>query len=215
MELLKNLLTSLTRATIQEPQVYFEEQRHLIRPAEVMKRFDVYLKEQPAIYLPVRSTNKPFSFREGVYDDINHYLDLEERAYHGVLAWGLKDFVSDYRTNPYRMYILLTWEDLETGEEVIAGMISGRFLARKAHISHLIVDPKFQAKGVGRKLLQVWIEMMQEQNIPYCDLEVRVSNDVAIRLYESVDFRKQARIGRYYNDNHEDAWKMRRVNDKH
>lgn len=215
MELLKNLLTSLTRATSQEPQVYFEEQRHLIRPAEVMKRFDVYLKEQPAIYLPVRSTNKPFTFREGVYDDINHYLDLEERAYHGVLAWGLKDFIRDYRTNPYRMYILLTWEDTETEEEVIAGMISGRFLARKAHISHLIVDPKFQAKGVGRKLLKVWIEMMQEQNIPYCELEVRVSNNSAIRLYESVDFKKQARIGRYYNDNHEDAWKMRRINDKH
>lgn len=214
MELLKNILTSLTRVNSNQQQVQFEEQRQLIRPAEIMKHYRVYLKEQPALYLPVRSTNKPFTFREGVYDDIYHYIDFEERGYDGVLAWGLKDFIKDYRTNPYRIYILLTWQDLETDEEVIAGMISGRFLARKAHISHVIVDPKFQAKGVGRKLLQVWIEMMHNQEIPHCDLEVRVSNESAIRLYESVGFKKQARLTRYYNDNQEDAWKMRRVNDK-
>lgn len=212
MEFLKHILTSLTRTNSEHHQVLIEEQRQLVRPSEIMKHYQTYLLELPAIYLPVRSVSQPFKLREGHYDDIYKYINLEKRGYAGLQAWDLNDFIRDYRTNPYRVYLLLAWEDPQTGKEEIAGLISGRFLAKKAHISHLIVDPKYQGKGVGTGLLEIWIDLMEKQGIPYCELEVRVSNETAIRLYESVNFRKKVKMSNYYRDNHEDAWKMRRVN---
>ncbi|MBG9982622.1 GNAT family N-acetyltransferase [Aerococcaceae bacterium DSM 111020] len=212
MSNITNILKSLIKSQRRSDSQLLEEYKDLVRPAPLLEQFQSYINHQEPIYLSVLTSQKAFRIRVGTYRDIPAYLELEKKGYQGVLAWQMRDFIRDFRSNPYRIYLLLTWEHPKTHEEVIAGMISGRFLARKAHISHLIVDPVYQNNGVGQRLLTLWIDLMHKQDIPYCELEVRISNASAIHLYEAYGFKKVQRLHQYYYNNYEDAWKMRREN---
>ncbi len=76
------------------------------------------------------------------------------------------------------------------------------------HIVSLCVDPEYRRRGIGKQLMTKVEELMKKLfNVCLYRLEVRVSNFIAIMLYESIGYRIQARIPRYYS-NGEDAYLM-------
>ncbi|WP_297421326.1 ribosomal protein S18-alanine N-acetyltransferase [Thermococcus sp.] len=77
----------------------------------------------------------------------------------------------------------------------------------EGHIMSIAVDPKYRGNGIGSALLNEVIERLVNEGARYIGLEVRVSNENAIRLYESFGFRKIKRIIAYYSDG-EDAYYM-------
>lgn len=164
----------------------------------IMDRYRTYLHS-----LPIWSTdNQQYRLRFAHEEDFATIIDLEKDAYDGYMAWNLRDFMQDYARNPYCVYILC--ENIETQQ--IVGMVSGRFLARGAHISHLIVHPSLHARGIGSRLLETWIELVRREKIPVITLEVRESNRGAQRLYERFGFIKQKVIHFYYDNNAEAAY---------
>jgi len=76
------------------------------------------------------------------------------------------------------------------------------------HIGNLAVDPARQGEGIGTELLLASIERAVRAGVATATLEVRASNDRAIRLYERHGFRPIAIRKRYYSDNGEDALVM-------
>jgi ribosomal protein S18 acetylase RimI-like enzyme len=66
--------------------------------------------------------------------------------------------------------------------------------ACKAAVLSLAVDPAWQGRGIGRRLLATALERLRALGAPRVRLEVRPDNLVARRLYESVGFR---RVGDY------------------
>ncbi len=77
----------------------------------------------------------------------------------------------------------------------------------EGHIMSIAVDPDYRGNGIGSALLTEAIERLINEGARYIGLEVRVSNEKAIRLYESLGFRKLKRIIGYYADG-EDAYYM-------
>ncbi|NJE05305.1 ribosomal-protein-alanine N-acetyltransferase [Thermococcus sp. M36] len=77
----------------------------------------------------------------------------------------------------------------------------------EGHIMSIAVDPAYRGKGIGSALLTEVIERLIKKGARYIGLEVRVSNERAIKLYESFGFRKIKRIIGYYADG-EDAYYM-------
>ena len=70
------------------------------------------------------------------------------------------------------------------------------------------VDPAYQGRGIGRRLLDELLDFA-DGGVVY--LEVRTDNEAALALYDSAGF---ARIGlrrRYYRVSGADAYTMRRV----
>lgn len=76
------------------------------------------------------------------------------------------------------------------------------------HIANLAVAAHEQGKGVGAWLLDRALERGREAGCLYATLEVRVSNERAIRLYEKRGFRGVAMQHGYYVDDGEDALVM-------
>jgi ribosomal-protein-alanine N-acetyltransferase len=74
-----------------------------------------------------------------------------------------------------------------------------------AHITTIAVHPLYRGRGIGELLLLRCIDRAIETHAERVTLEVRVSNDVAKRLYEKYRFSIQGRRPRYYSDNGEDA----------
>ncbi|MDV3103000.1 ribosomal protein S18-alanine N-acetyltransferase [Thermococcus waiotapuensis] len=77
----------------------------------------------------------------------------------------------------------------------------------EGHIMSIAVDPAYRGNGIGSALLTEAIERLIQKGARYIGLEVRVSNERAIGLYERFGFRKVKRVIGYYSDG-EDAYYM-------
>ena len=78
------------------------------------------------------------------------------------------------------------------------------------HVMNVAVDPQHRGRGIARMLLERLFELTADDARRGYTLEVRVSNDAAIDLYESLGFQSQGIRRGYYTDNREDAlimWK--------
>jgi [ribosomal protein S18]-alanine N-acetyltransferase len=69
------------------------------------------------------------------------------------------------------------------------------------------VDPAYQGRGIGRRLLD---ELLKFADGGVVYLEVRTDNEVAIALYRSVGFDQIGLRRRYYRVSGGDAYTMRR-----
>ncbi len=79
---------------------------------------------------------------------------------------------------------------------------------RVAHLISIAVLPEYRRMGIGSALLERTISRARsEGNIVSVYLEVRISNEPAIRLYEKFGFKKARIIKGYYRDG-EDAYVM-------
>jgi ribosomal-protein-alanine N-acetyltransferase len=94
---------------------------------------------------------------------------------------------------------------IETGLSNIG--LSG--LIKKGHVVSVAIMPEQRRKGVGETIVTKAIEAMKLYNAKQCYLEVRVTNDPAIRLYKKLGFEVTRTIRGYYADG-EDAHVMTR-----
>ena len=76
------------------------------------------------------------------------------------------------------------------------------------HVMNLVVVPQHRRQGIATRLLGTLFELTADDDRRGFTLEVRVSNDSAIQLYESLGFEAQGVRRGYYTDNREDAMIM-------
>lgn len=68
----------------------------------------------------------------------------------------------------------------------------------EAHILNLGIDPQVQRRGLGHKMLTHMINHAKQHVIQNVYLEVRFSNEPAIRLYERCGFKRMGIRKDYY-----------------
>jgi [ribosomal protein S18]-alanine N-acetyltransferase len=73
------------------------------------------------------------------------------------------------------------------------------------HVMNIAVDPDQRGRGVARALFDRLFELTAGDDSRGYTLEVRVSNQEAIRLYDRLGFRSKGVRRGYYTDNREDA----------
>ena len=83
-------------------------------------------------------------------------------------------------------------------------------LLKKGHVVSIAVMPEHRRKGIAEAIVKTAMEKMQTAyNAKQCYLEVRISNEPAIRLYKKLGFEVTRTIHGYYADG-EDAYVMSR-----
>jgi ribosomal-protein-alanine N-acetyltransferase len=93
--------------------------------------------------------------------------------------------------------------DPETGD-LLGYLIISRYVDAW-HVMNLAVAPGYRRRRIASNLLERLFELTSGEDRRGYTLEVRVSNDVAIRLYEQAGFRARGVRRGYYTDNREDA----------
>jgi ribosomal-protein-alanine N-acetyltransferase len=73
------------------------------------------------------------------------------------------------------------------------------------HVMNLAVTPPWRRRGIARTLLDRLFEVTSNDERRGYTLEVRVSNEGAIKLYETMGFVARGVRRGYYTDNREDA----------
>jgi ribosomal-protein-alanine N-acetyltransferase len=80
--------------------------------------------------------------------------------------------------------------------------------AKQCHVVSIAVRESYRRRGIASELMTTVLERAKENyGATECFLEVRMSNDAAINLYEKLGFSKMKRNYGYYIDG-EDAWVM-------
>jgi ribosomal-protein-alanine N-acetyltransferase len=81
-------------------------------------------------------------------------------------------------------------------------------LVDEAHVTNVVVSPEFRGEGIGRKLMNEMLLKARDKGAVCATLELRKSNEVALKLYESMGFVMATVRKAYYPDNQEDALVM-------
>jgi ribosomal-protein-alanine N-acetyltransferase len=95
------------------------------------------------------------------------------------------------------------------GEELLGYLIISSYVDAW-HVMNIAVDPDHRGRGVAKALFDRLFELTAGDGARGFTLEVRVSNQEAIRLYDRLGFRSKGVRRAYYTDNREDAlimWK--------
>ena len=92
-------------------------------------------------------------------------------------------------------------------ENMILGFVIIKSSANQWELMQVVIDKEYQQQGLATCLLQFVIKEARIKKIEKIQLEVRVSNKSAIRLYHKAGFREVGIRKKYYADK-EDALLM-------
>ena len=90
------------------------------------------------------------------------------------------------------------------GQDLVGYVINSRYVDAW-HVMNVAVAPEHQRRGVASSLLERLFELTHDDERRGYTLEVRVSNEDAISLYEKLGFEPRGIRRGYYTDNREDA----------
>lgn len=135
--------------------------------------------------------------------DLAEVLALEESVY--PHPWSMGNFADSLRSN-YEAWVLRDQ----------AGVLLGYFLLMpifdEAHLLNVAVSGERQGQGLGRFLLNQAVACARGLGMTSVLLEVRPSNERALKIYERYGFKQIGRRKGYYpaaNQQREDAIVMR------
>ncbi len=134
--------------------------------------------------------------------------DYEAKDFKDIVEIDAEAFSN--RNPVYDAYVYITF-----GSDLIVADIGGRVVGyialldygRDVKIISFAVKREFRGRGIGSKLLKTAIDRCKQRGRDRILLEVRVSNEVAQRLYKKNGFEIIDVIPNYYNDG-EDAYLM-------
>jgi ribosomal-protein-alanine N-acetyltransferase len=145
--------------------------------------------------------NTEVEIRQLAYADLPQVIAIERRAF--PTPWSLAMFVLEL-SKPSGICLAA----LEDGE-MVGYLVCSRY-DTVWHLMNVAVEPDRQRQGIASALLERLFEQADRPSEQYT-LEVRTSNESAIRLYERFGFRAAGRRRAYYHDNREDALIMWRT----
>ena len=90
----------------------------------------------------------------------------------------------------------------------IEGFLVARQASGEIEILNLAVLPEARRQGIGKRLLETSLRWAKENGASQAFLEVRASNDAAIKFYEGQGFHQAGRRKNYYQSPTEDALQL-------
>ena len=93
---------------------------------------------------------------------------------------------------------------LDDGDRVLGYLVLSSVLD-EGSVDNVAVDPANRRRGVADALVDDAVRRAREKNLAFLTLEVRASNEPAIRLYEKHGFVPVGRRRNYYENPREDA----------
>jgi [ribosomal protein S18]-alanine N-acetyltransferase len=139
--------------------------------------------------------------RRLTYADLPQVIAIERRAF--PTPWSLAMFVLEL-SKPSGICLAALID-----ERLVAYLVCSRY-DTVWHLMNIAVDDRLRRQGIATAMLEHLFELADRPSEQYT-LEVRTSNEDAIRLYERFGFRTAGRRRAYYHDNREDALIMWRT----
>ena len=99
---------------------------------------------------------------------------------------------------------------VDTGQAIAGALIGIHDGPLTGRVLIMVVEPALRGRGVGARLMQLFVQRCLERSFRSISLEVRASNVAAQNFYHKHGFRPVGLLPHYYNDG-EDGVKMERT----
>jgi ribosomal-protein-alanine N-acetyltransferase len=133
--------------------------------------------------------------RRLTYADLPGVVAIERRTF--PAPWSLAMFVLEL-SKPNSICLVAAQSDQIVGYTIVARHDT------VWHLMDIAVDERWRRNGIGHALVQAVLDRLPGPD-EQITLEVRPSNEGAIKLYETFGFKAAGVRRRYYQDNGEDA----------
>lgn len=132
---------------------------------------------------------------------INDILVIDKNSF--SVPWTKSMFMEEL--NDYnKFYYVIKYDNINVG------YIGFWHILDEAHITNVCIDPMYRKKGLASILLNEVIKKCINIDIMSITLEVRESNESAIKLYSKFGFKDEGKRKNFYKNPKEDAlimWK--------
>ncbi|PSB18191.1 ribosomal-protein-alanine N-acetyltransferase [Phormidesmis priestleyi ULC007] len=125
-------------------------------------------------------------------------LALDQLCFGGL--WTLEGYQRELESPNSDLLILVAH-----GSSCVLGLGCLWAILDEAHLTIVAVHPNYQRLGFGQAILLALLQSARQRGLERATLEVRISNQSALNLYQKFDFREAGRRKRYYPDTGEDA----------
>ena len=144
------------------------------------------------------------TLREMEIDDLDQVMEIEKELF--SVPWTKEGFFT-FLMKENAMFLVVE----EKGS--ILGYCGILTVLDEGDITNVAVRRERQKEGIGYFMTDGLIRLCQERGVNIIHLEVRRSNQSAIRLYERLGFKEDGIRKNYYADPSEDAILMTRMAD--
>lgn len=137
------------------------------------------------------------AIEEMTADNIPDMAELENKCF--TDPWTVKGFESDYYNNDTSKFFIALADDK------LIGYIGFYSVLDEAYITKVAVAYEFRRQKIASKLMEKVISECKKNKASFLSLEVRVSNQAAISLYEMFGFEKVGERRDFYSSPRENA----------
>ncbi len=92
--------------------------------------------------------------------------------------------------------------------QAVCGLIDYSIIGDQAFVNNIATVAQYRNSGVASKLMESMLTKCKNLKIKSISLEVRISNQAAINLYQKFGFSKISKRKRIYSNPVEDGWVM-------
>nr|WP_307992269.1 ribosomal protein S18-alanine N-acetyltransferase [uncultured Niameybacter sp.] len=134
--------------------------------------------------------------RKGTKEDIEAIYNIELESF--SVPWSLESITKEL-ANEMAYYVVAE----EDGQ--VLGYAGLWDVVGEGQITNIAVRPSGRRKGIGKKLVEGLMAYGKEKGLEVLILEVRQSNEAAIKLYTGAGFKDIGKRKNYYTKPTEDA----------
>ena len=164
------------------------------RPIDAYEECAKQLESQfPAILERIQNA---VSIREMTEEDIKEIAELEKECFSE--PWSENSLRDELANETARFYVL-------RDSEKLLGYIGANNICNEVYITNVAVNSKCRGKGYGGILVKHLIKQSEAERAFFITLEVRKSNENAIKLYEKCGFKLIGERKNFYSKPTEDA----------
>ena len=164
------------------------------RPIEIYEECAKILESQFSEI--VERINNTTLIREMQENDIAEIAQLEKECFSE--PWSENSLRDELTNETARFYVLRDCENL-------LGYIGANNICNEVYITNVAVNSKCRGKGYGKILVNHLIKQSELERAFFITLEVRKSNESAIKLYEKCGFKLIGERKNFYSKPTEDA----------
>lgn len=132
--------------------------------------------------------------------DIDQVIEIEQHSF--AMPWTNEIYQKEITDNNFAYYYVLE------KDQTIIGFCGTWIVLDEAQVTNIAICPEFRNKGYGESLFQYVLNQVIALGASQLSLEVRVSNEVAKKLYQKFNLQPGGIRKKYYTDNNEDALVM-------
>ena len=135
--------------------------------------------------------------------DISRVAQMEAQIF--TDPWSEKVYRETFELEGVCYLVAINNDDETSETPLIIGAAGIRNIAGTGEITNVMITPEFRGRGIAKRMLTELLERGRELGATEFTLEVRVSNDEAVKLYEKLGFVREGIRPGFYRNPPEDA----------